>query len=153
MKAKAEPDFPSHTTFTNRLGNRSSQIRKLLEFCSRHSGYEDVAALCASEAVTDDSAPVEPDETPDVATDGYVYLLKSGKRYKLGFTKELERRFAELSHQTAEPIKVVHAFRTDDPSGIEAYWKNRFREKRVHNEWFNLSARDVAAFRRRRTFM
>jgi hypothetical protein len=78
------------------LGSKQQLAKKIRDYCEKHAGYEDVAALCASVA-----APLgEPQsEGNALATDtaastkeGYVYmgLLKLGreKRY------ELERPFS-----------------------------------------------------------
>ena len=50
--------------------------------------------------------------------------------------------------QTPEKIKPIHYIETDDPSGIEAYWHNRFKSKNLNGEWFKLLAENVRAFKR-----
>ena len=52
--------------------------------------------------------------------------------------------------QLPEKIHPIHSIETDDPSGIEAYWHKRFREKRLEGEWFDLNANDIRIFRRRK---
>ncbi len=97
------------------------------------------------------SKSITPDETAqDLASAGYVYLLKSGKYYKIGKTNNPDRRQYEISLQLAEKLHHIHSIETDDPSGIEAYWHNRFREKRLEGEWFALTASDIKIFRRRK---
>lgn len=81
---------------------------------------------------------------------GYVYLLKSGRYYKIGRSSSPRRREYELAIQLPERVKTVHTIKTDDPVGIEAYWHQRFSDRRKNGEWFELRREDISAFRRRK---
>jgi hypothetical protein len=148
QRARSDRKFPSHSTF-RRLGNKNERARALMAYCLKH-GMDDVAALCAPIADAPESSPSKPDVEAE-ADDGFgfVYLLKSGRFYKIGRTNAPGRRERELAIQLPERATLMHEIKTDDPAGIEAYWHHRFRERRKNGEWFELTPGDVSAFRRR----
>jgi hypothetical protein len=150
IKSRNSDEFPTEKSFRH-FGGKQKLATRLL----RHSverGYEDVARLCTPFAATDGQPEeAEVPRGPSVAEDlGFVYMMKSGKFYKIGRTNALGRRHRELAIQLPEQARVVHSIKTDDPAGIEEYWHKRFQERRKNGEWFELSATDVAVFRRRK---
>ena len=148
LKRHNDPSFPSHTVFPNRFGPKARLLAKVREYCNNHAGFEDVAQLCAETPSNEE--PLAPE---DVKADGCVYLLKSGRYYKIGKTNAIGRREYELAIQLPQKARTVHVIQTDDPSGIEAYWHTRFAAKRKNGEWFELDNTDVQAFKRRGKFM
>lgn len=146
MRARNEPGFPSHNVF-ERIGSKSTRAKKVIAFCSARGGFDDVIALCKPVA----EAPSATDNSSELETVlGFVYLIKSGRFHKIGRTKSVGRREYELAIQLPEETKLVHKIKTDDPVGIEEYWHKRFASKRRRGEWFELSAEDIKAFKRRR---
>lgn len=146
FKARSDGSFPSHNTF-RRFGDVNALAVRLREYCKQNELLT-TAELCQRHiGTTQVDAESEPSSSPVL---GSVYLLRSSRFYKIGRTNAVGRRERELAIQLPERAVLVHSIRTDDPAGIEAYWHNRFSDKRKNGEWFALTAADVSAFRRRR---
>ena len=148
MEHRADPSFPSMSAFRRAgLGTLGDLSFKLIEYCEDREGFEDVLRLSGGIA-----KPAERDVGTDIR-EGSVYLIKSGRHYKIGRAFEIGRRAREVALQLPERAVTIHIIRTDDPIGIEAYWHKRFEAKRANGEWFALTTNDVKAFKRRKTFM
>ena len=153
FKAHSDSEFANQQTYLNRFGSKVELVKKLTEFCRSHNEYEDVARLCAEYVSPKRKISNEEELGVSEGQIGFVYLIKSGRFYKIGKTNSAGRREYELAIQVPEKATTVHVIQTDDPSGIEAYWHNRFAAKRKNGEWFDLSPKDIAAFKRRKLFM
>ena len=147
LKHRKDSFYPDQKVF-ERLGKKAELIRQVLEFCQNHEGYGDVIRMCEAYATLNHIPPEK--ATLSEEKTGFVYLVKSNRFYKIGKTNAVGRREYELAIQLPEPTRTVHVIRTDDPTGIEAYWHNRFANKRKNGEWFELDATDVAIFKRRK---
>lgn len=147
MKRRTDPDFPSAKTF-ERFGNKAQVLAKVAEYC-RAKGYDDVVAIYEATTVRPETADSE-NEKDDEIVFGFVYLIKSGRHFKIGRSNAIGRREREIALQLPDKANTVHVIKTDDPPGIEAYWHKRFADRRKNGEWFELSASDVKAFKRRR---
>ncbi|MFI5349537.1 MAG: GIY-YIG nuclease family protein [Elusimicrobiota bacterium] len=147
MWKRKNADYPSHNAF-RRLGSKVESVQAVLDQCKGKDSFADIIPLC--EAYLNDPPQIADMATTAESSDGHVYLLKSGRYYKIGKTNALGRREYELSIQLPDKASTVHSIKTDDPTGIEAYWHKRFETKRKNGEWFDLAAADVNAFRRRK---
>lgn len=136
--------FASHNVFAKHFGGKAGLVFALRER-ALETGDSDLAELLPE---------IEEKPSSDLGKsttgEGYVYLLKSGDYYKIGRSDEIERRIKQISISLPEKVHLEHAIKTDDPSGIEAYWHRRFAEQRANGEWFKLSKGDLRAFKRRK---
>ena len=148
IRARRGDGFPAHTTI-DRVGNKQAIAAKIVEFLKGKPEWSDVVAIC--EPLAKAPGKPRPANTDVGAANGFVYLVRSGKRYKLGATNDLATRSKAIGVQMPDPTKTEHVIRTDDPFGIEAYWHRRFAAKRTNGEWFELTREDVTAFKRRKT--
>lgn len=144
---KRDLTFPSESGVTAQ--RRSGKLARLLvELGSADEQYAEVAAIAKRHAKAPE--PLSADG-PDERVKGYVYLLRSGRSYKIGKSNDPSRRYREVRLELPEETHQVHTISTDDPAGIEAYWHQRFAARRIRNtEFFNLVGEDVRAFKRRK---
>lgn len=89
---------------------------------------------------------VESQESPEAKSDGWVYLLKVGKFYKIGKTIDLKSRMTQLKIQLPQKPDVVHTIQTNDIHWLERHWHHHFAAKRANGEWFGLKPDDVVEF-------
>lgn len=140
--------FPDGNTFTRHFGGKPALIARLREYCQSRTKFTSVVAMCDGYLPRPDEEPREPER--DSKQIGFVDLMRSAKFYKIGKANATGRRQRQLAIQMPESLMLIHEIKTDDPFGIETYWHNRFAEKRRNGEWFELSATDAAAFKRRK---
>lgn len=148
MAAHNDKNFPSHNTF-GRFGKKHELLVRLMDYCKDRSEYEDIAVVCRSSIPVVKQIACDDSDGSGVSF-GYVYLMKAGSNYKIGRSNSVGRREYELAIQLPDRASTVHTIRTDDPSGIEAYWHKRFHAKRKNGEWFALNSSDVKTFKRRK---
>ena len=76
---------------------------------------------------------------------GVVYLLKikDKQQYKIGVSTQFKKRYDKLS--TLMPFKLItiNKIKSDNIYRLEQKLHNKFEDKRVKGEWFELSSKDV----------
>jgi hypothetical protein len=143
MYSKVDSTFPNLRSIARHVGSFTNAPRHLADWAKANNRI-DIEDLIGSRV--SGSEPIVPSSTEE----GLVYLIKSGAYYKIGRSDELERRVKEIRIALPETASLIHTIRTDDPSGIEAYWHRRFDNRRANGEWFRLTMADIAAFKKRR---
>lgn len=154
MERIQDDSFPSSRSITRRW-DRKTMFDGLIEYASKDERWTDLVEVL-QRAMPQTPLASEPShiETKDY---GHVYLIKSGKAYKVGSSRAVYSRTATVVRQSPLGGDLIHTISTDDPEGIEHYWHERFKSSRINGnnkmsgEWFSLSSSEVAAFRRRKT--
>jgi len=96
-KQKMDSLFPTDNVFLFRFGGKEKLIAALSNYCGSTPGHDDVLALCRDylKKSTPESASFEASPSAAISY-GYVYLIKSGRHYKIGYTNSVGRREWEL---------------------------------------------------------
>lgn len=148
LEKNDDAEFP-YRSLKERLNTKHQFVAGVIEYSKNKDGYNDIVELCMpvlKKALDNQESEQYKDNGQERI--GEVYLFKSGRYYKIGMTNDTVRRGSELRIQLPEKMDLIHSIKTDDPSGVEAYWHRRFDTKRLNGEWFDLSSSDIKAFKR-----
>ena len=73
------------------------------------------------------------------AKKGYVYMLECGGKYKIGFSKDVERRMKQLDTRPFKLNLVTKSVFFNDAYDREQELHKYFEYKRLDGEWYNLT--------------
>ena len=81
----------------------------------------------------------------------YVYILKvsSDGIYKVGVSKNVEKRVKQLQTGNPEKIEIVKTFLSDYPYKIESVLHRSYQRNHVQGECYYLSEKDIENFEER----
>ena len=74
---------------------------------------------------------------------GYVYLLEYNNLYKIGCSKNIDKRLHDLEKNTPHKINLIHSIKTDNKYKLENELHQKYKDKRSKGEWFSLSDSDI----------
>ena len=141
---------PSQFTLRRHFGRRHVLIVRLRRWAAARPDYADVAALLPPDpALGPGKVRMRPSPPGGAAeAGGCVRLFRWDGRHHLSRIGDADGRHRSPPPYLSRKAVLEHVIRTDDPVGVEAYWRNRFAYRRLADDWFALTPEDVAAFRR-----
>ena len=74
---------------------------------------------------------------------GFIYVLQAGPYYKIGCSKNVDRRIEQLATLPPFDVELVHTMPTDNMKSTEQDLHRIFNAKRKNGEWFELDEEDV----------
>jgi hypothetical protein len=100
-----DKDCPSHSTFGS-LGSKKEVVEKTLTFASEHGLSDETIRACQEKLIQLQGSGINEEENEEAQDrdlrEGIVYLIKSGRFYKIGKTINSERRVREIALQLPE---------------------------------------------------
>lgn len=78
--------------------------------------------------------------------EGYVYLIKADRFYKIGQSINPTTRAHQLNTGMPFDAEIVHTHYVENMDAEEQFWHARYAQHRVNREWFSLPEECVQEF-------
>lgn len=112
VKSKKDKTFPNQKVFYRE--SKEGLLRRVVQYCQDHPGHEDVLALCLDELSETDAAATEKKIKLEI---GFVYLMRSGRHYKIGRSISVGSRERQLAIKIPVPPTTIQAEPRAEPRG------------------------------------
>jgi hypothetical protein len=107
MQRLKDQRLPSNGVY-ERLGPKRTLAARLAAFCEEEGDYADVLDIVSPLLDSEEPPTREGEEGIGSVEHGFVYLLRSGRYYKIGHTNSAGRRAYELAIQLPERPTPIH---------------------------------------------
>jgi hypothetical protein len=78
---------------------------------------------------------------------GYIYIIKTGAYYKIGWSARLQSRLAVYPIYNPYPVEVIAKAEFADCRVVERQLHRSFKQSRISGEWFELDTAQLALLR------
>lgn len=82
-------------------------------------------------------------EKKRIIKEGYIYVVKSGKYYKIGRTLNPKKRIQKYITENPDKVKIVLCKKVKDYIKVEKELHLKFKNRNHNREWFNLNKEDI----------
>lgn len=145
QRKQEDPSFPNPDTFA-RMAPRDELLLKLEAWCEGKPEFSEVAAMLERRRIGRLGRWRDADRVR-----GFVYLARrskpEGMTYEIGREIGAGKQLQQVATRMRCSPGTIHVIDTDDPEGIERYWRARFRRRRQGRRYFRLFPEDILAFR------
>ena len=73
----------------------------------------------------------------------YILKIKNTNRYKIGVTCDIKNRIANIQNASPFNVEKYYSNKTKKASYIEKFLHDKFKEKQINREWFELNEVDL----------
>lgn len=85
--------------------------------------------------------------TPKEKPKGHIYIMECGGKYKIGVSKDIERRRKQLDNKPFPVTIIYKSPLIKNVYDIEKEIHSVYDEKRIAGEWFELNNNDIEAIK------
>ena len=86
----------------------------------------------------------ETTKVKDRNVNGFVYVFECDDAYKIGFSRNVNRRFKEIATMQSKPMRILLEKYFDNAYRVEQYYHNKLQEFNIRSEWYRLTKNQTA---------